>query len=219
MTPTTLTRVPGSFAICPVGLLTGKVGGDICDGDSLRSGLLSDGRVENIFNGFSQPLPDNCKERILKQPQGIRDLVASLISSERLSDATMRLTFVGNQLDDRDIAEVDPPLALHDVDASVVDINTVALTGATCLQSLRITYGGNVDDVRALKGQGSDDIDVLNSVQVQKAPACIILAAQKLVAAGFSTVAGNFDGASLRTISFVKGGGSRSVRAQLTWTV
>lgn len=219
MTTTPITRVKGSFAICPVGLLTGKVGGDICDGDSLRSGLLSDGRVENIFNGFSQPLPDNCKERILKQPQGIRDLVASLISSERLSDATMRLTAVGNQLDGRDVAEVGSQLALNDVDASVLDINSVAFTGATCLESLRITYGGNVDDVLAVKGQGSDDGNVLNSVEAKRAPACIALAAQKLVAAGFSTVAGHFDGASLRTISFVKGGGSRSIRAELTWIV
>lgn len=219
MTTTTITRVPGSFAICPVGILTGKVGGDFCDGDSLRSGLLSDGRVENIFNGFSQPLPDNCKERILKQPQGIRDLVAGLISSTRLSDATMRLTAVSNQLDGRDVNEVGSQLAAHDVDASVLDINTVALAGTNALESLRITYGSSVEDALAIKGAGSDDNDVLNSVQVQRAPASIALAAQKLVASGFSIVAGNFDGASLRTITFSKGDGSRAIRAALTWIV
>lgn len=218
MTTTDITRSSGT-ALCPVGLLTGKVDGDPCDGDSLRSGLLSDGRVENIFNGYSHPLPDHLKSRILAQPQGIRDLVAALISSYRLSDATMRLTAVGNQLDGRDVNEVGAGLALNGVDASAVDINYVALSDGTCLQGLRITYGSDVDETLAVEGSGSDDRNVLNSVEVQRAPACITLAAQKLVAAGFSTIAGHFDGASLRTITFEKGAGVRSVRAQLTWIV
>lgn len=221
MTSTRITRVPGSFAICPVVQLTGKAGGDYCDGDSRRSGLLSDGRVENIFNGFSHPLPESCKDRILAQPQGIRELVAVLISSPLLSDATMRLTAVTNQLDGRDVTEVGAQLACHDVDASVLDNTSVVLQGETCLESLRITYGGdvNVDEVLARKGAGSDDGDVLGSTPVQKAPACIALAVTKLVAAGFNTVAGNFDGASLRTITFTKGDGSPIVRAELTWIV
>ncbi len=218
MTTTPITRIPGT-TLCPVGLLTGKVGGDPCEGDSLRSGFLSDGRVENIFNGYSHPLPDHLKSRILSQPQGIRDLIAALISSNRLSDATMRLTAVGNQLDGRDVNEVGADLARNGVDASAVDINYVALNDGTCLQGLRITYGSDVDETLAVEGAGSDDRNVLNSVEVQRAPACISLAAQKLVAAGFSTIAGHFDGASLRTITFEKGAGVRSVRAQLTWIV
>ena len=45
----TVLRIVGT-ATCPVGSLRADN-----DGDSLRSNLLSDGRVYNIFNGFSHP--------------------------------------------------------------------------------------------------------------------------------------------------------------------
>jgi len=218
MTTTQITRT-GAFAVCPVGILTGKSGGDPSDGDSLRSGLLSDGRVENIFNGYSHPIPDTCKARILSQPLGIRELVASLISSTRLSDATLQLTSVSHQLDGRDINEVGSQLAAHDVDASVLDNTAIALNAGTCLQTLRITYDGNVEAALAATSVGSDVKGFLTGVEMKHAPACISLAADKLIAAGFRTAGANFDGASLRTITFTKGDGSHIIRAELTWIV
>ncbi|CAN5666072.1 hypothetical protein BH10CYA1_BH10CYA1_41590 [soil metagenome] len=221
MTTTTVKRIVPSFAICPVGILTGKVGGDPCDGDSLRSSLLTDGRVENIFNGFSHPLPDSCKARILSQPQGIRDLVASLISSTRLSDETLRLTAVTHQLDGRDINEVGTNLALNGVDASVLDNTSVALNAGNCLQTLRITYDGNVE--AALKaGVGGLRIDakgILTRAEMKDAPASITLAVDKLIAAGFCTAGANFDGASMRTITLTRGDGANLIRAEVTWIV
>ncbi len=214
MTTTVITRISGSFAVCPVGILKGG-----SDGDSLRSGLLSDGRVENIFNGFSHPLPDTCKARILSQPQGIRDLVASLISSTLLSDATMQLTSVSHQLDGRDMYEVGRQLAQNDVDASVLDNTSVALNAGNCLQTVRITYDGNVDAALADTSVGSDAKGILSGVEMKNAPASITLAVDKLIAAGFRTAGANFDGASMRTITLTKGDGSHLIRAEVTWIV
>jgi hypothetical protein len=219
MTTTPVKRIVPSFAVCPVGILTGKAGGDPCDGDSLRSGLLTDGRVENIFNGFSHPIPDSCKARILSQPQGIRDLVASLISSTRLSDETLRLTAVTHQLDGRDINEVGTQLAAHDVDASALDNTSVALNAGTCLQTLRITYDGQVEAALADASAGSDSKGILTGVEMKNAPASITLATEKLIAAGFRTAGANFDGATMRTITFIKGDASHPIRAEVTWIV
>lgn len=221
MTTTRITRT-GGFAVCPVGILTGKAGGDPCDGDSLRSGVLSDGRIENIFNGYSHPIPDSIKARILSQPQGIRDLVASLISSTALADETMRLTAVTHQLDGRDISEVGTQLAAHDVDASALDNTAVALNDGTCLRTVRITYDGNVEEALAgaTAGRRIDPKGFLTGVEMKNAPASITLAVDKLVKAGFRTAGANFDGASMRTISFIRGDdAAHLIRAEVTWIV
>lgn len=220
MTTNPITRLGGT-AVCPVGILTGKAGGDPCDGDSLRSGLLSDGRIENIFNGYSHPIPDAIKARILSQPQGIRDIVAVLISSPRLADETLRLTAVNHQLDGRDIAEVGTQLAAHDVDASVLDNTAIALNAGTCLQTVRITYDGNVEAAlkEAVGGLRIDAKGILTRAEMKHAPASITLAVEKLVAAGFCTAGANFDAASMRTITLTRGDGANLIRAEVTWIV
>lgn len=220
MTTTPIKRT-GQFAVCPVGILTGKAGGDPCDGDSLRSGVLSDGRIENIFNGYSHPIPDSIKARILSQPQGIRDIVASLISSTALADETMRLTAVTHQLDGRDINEVGTQLAAHDVDASALDNTAVALNDGTCLHTVRITYGGDVAAAldAAVGGLRIDRKGILTRAEMKHAPASITLAVEKLIKAGFCVAGANFDGASMRTVTLTRGDESHLIRAEVTWIV
>lgn len=197
------------FAVCPVGRLRGDA-----DGDEMRSNQLSDGRIFNIFTGYSHPIPDGCRN-IFSQPQGIRNLVAALISSQSIHDETFRLTHVGNQLDGRDLSEVNAGLVANNVDASVLDITTVALNAGTCLQSLRLTYDGSVEAALAT----ANGADAESQTDNLDAPPVIVTAAKKLLAAGFTPTGKNVEGASLRTITYRKGDGFHPIRAELTWIV
>jgi hypothetical protein len=208
----------GDTAVCPVGLILGY------DGDGCRANLLSDGRILSGLNGVSHPIPDAVLRRLRADgnhtlvPDGIRKVVAALISGS-LKDETLTLVSISNQLDDRDISAVGAALAAHGVDASALDNTRVVLNAGSCLQTLVITYNGDVEAALAGRSAGSDEQGILNRDETKRAPACISLAADKLIAAGFHTVGASFDGASLRTITFTRGDGSRLVRAELTWIV
>ncbi len=211
MTQTKLTEV--GFAVCPVGILQANP-----DGDSLRSTLLSDGRIYNVFNGYSHPVPDNCR-RIFDQPQPIRNLVAALISTPLTRDSSLRLTDVSHQLDGRDLCAVGVQLAANGCDASVLDNTRIVLQGDTVLQSCTISYN-NGDLARAVDtGLPGDDIKgIIAHAEQLHAPKVLLSSAAKFIEAGFRVTGSDFEGASRRTIILVKGGVD-GIRAELHWIV
>jgi hypothetical protein len=223
MTTKKLTEV--GQAACPAGILRGF------DGDACRSTLLSDGRIYNIFNGYSHPIPDNCHP-IFDQPQPIRDLVAALISAPLTADSSLHLTHVSHQLDGRDLCEVGSQLAANGCDASVLDNTRIVLQGDTVLQSCTITYN-NGDLTRSLdpmlSGQSAkafiaavlgtdteDKNEIIVRAEQLNAPRVLLSSATKLTEAGFRVTGSDFEGASMRTIILTGVGG---IRAELRWIV
>lgn len=206
MTETKLTVV--GFAVCPVGTLRGD-----SDGDSMRSNLLSDGRVFNIFTGYSYPLPDTSKAPLFKQPQPVRNLVAALISSDKLASQPLKLTHVGNQLDGRDASDYGPAAVAQGVDASVLDNTRIVFeNGGLC-----IMYGSDVEKSFADGTPGGDERELLQAAREAKCPEVLITAGEKLIAAGFRSAALN--SGALNHLVFLKGDKYNPIRAEVSWIV
>jgi hypothetical protein len=200
------------FAVCPVGTLRNDP-----DGDANRATLLSDGRIYNIFNGYSYPVPDGCR-RIYEQPQPIRNLVAALISSNATAKPSLRLVHISNQLDNRDAGTVGAQLAANGCDASVLDITRIVLQGTNSLERCTIKYNNSDVKTALAADRAAYETDPNHEVIARAhAPAVLLEAIPKFVEAGFRISGGSFE--SIRTILLRKGENLASIDVELQWFV
>jgi hypothetical protein len=204
----------GTTAVCPVGMLLRST-----DVDDCRAIQMIDGRIYNLLNGFSHAVPRQCL-RVLEEPEGIRKLLAALISSQEISDDTFALITFSKQHDGRDPFVLGSELALSDMDASAIGVTRIKLESKrSSIESRRASlsiryFDDEIDAVLESAFDNPEGTLLLDRSSIEL-PAAVKLGVNKLLEHGFR-IACVID-ASQSTIMLRRGDRNQHVHVQLSW--